>query len=96
MTTFGLLSSPGVISRRYSVDITRASGLGWRPRHTFEDALARTVAWYRENETWWRTIKEMPGEFQNFYASNYGMTPHDQERIHPLNVNAPVIQEGEI
>ncbi len=27
---------------------------GWRARTSFEDGLARTVDWYRENETWWR------------------------------------------
>jgi len=28
------------------------------PRPTFEDGLARTVKWYRENEPWWRPLKE--------------------------------------
>jgi dTDP-glucose 4,6-dehydratase len=28
--------------------------LGWRARTSFEDGLERTVAWYRENEAWWR------------------------------------------
>jgi dTDP-glucose 4,6-dehydratase len=30
--------------------------LGWRARTSFEDGLERTVAWYRENEAWWRAI----------------------------------------
>ncbi len=30
--------------------------LGWRARTSFEDGLERTVAWYRENEAWWRSI----------------------------------------
>ena len=30
--------------------------LGWRARISFEDGLERTVAWYRENEAWWRGI----------------------------------------
>jgi dTDP-glucose 4,6-dehydratase len=29
---------------------------GWRARTRFEDGLERTVAWYRENEAWWRGI----------------------------------------
>jgi dTDP-glucose 4,6-dehydratase len=29
---------------------------GWRARTTFEDGLSRTVAWYRDNEAWWRGI----------------------------------------
>jgi len=30
--------------------------LGWRARTAFEDGLERTVAWYRDNEVWWRGI----------------------------------------
>src|SRR5690349_9997256 len=30
--------------------------IGWRARTSFEDGLERTVAWYRENEAWWRAI----------------------------------------
>jgi dTDP-glucose 4,6-dehydratase len=30
--------------------------LGWTARTSFEDGLERTVAWYRENEAWWRAI----------------------------------------
>ena len=30
--------------------------LGWRARTSFEDGLERTVAWYRDNEAWWRGI----------------------------------------
>jgi dTDP-glucose 4,6-dehydratase len=43
--------------RRYAVSsewIEKA--LGWRPRRTFEEGLAATIAWYRDNETWWRRI----------------------------------------
>src|ERR671922_125629 len=31
---------------------------GWRARTSFEEGLARTIAWYRENEAWWRGILE--------------------------------------
>jgi dTDP-glucose 4,6-dehydratase len=30
--------------------------LGWRARTTFAEGLERTVAWYRDNEAWWRAI----------------------------------------
>ncbi|SHG47545.1 dTDP-glucose 4,6-dehydratase [Streptoalloteichus hindustanus] len=44
--------------RRYSVDISKISGeLGYRPRVPFEEGLARTVAWYRENREWWEPLK---------------------------------------
>ena len=33
--------------------------LGWRPRHTdFASGLEATIAWYRDNEAWWRPAKE--------------------------------------
>jgi dTDP-glucose 4,6-dehydratase len=45
--------------RRYSVDWTKIRDeLGYRPEIGFEEGLARTVKWYRENERWWRPLKE--------------------------------------
>ncbi|MDD1671092.1 MAG: dTDP-glucose 4,6-dehydratase [Methanomicrobiales archaeon] len=41
---------------RYSLDTTRIRNLGWRPAFFFEEALARTVNWYKHNETWWRPL----------------------------------------
>ncbi|MEA2533099.1 MAG: dTDP-glucose 4,6-dehydratase [Actinomycetota bacterium] len=38
--------------RRYCVDATRILGLGWRPGDVWEQ-LAATVAWYRDNASWW-------------------------------------------
>jgi dTDP-glucose 4,6-dehydratase len=39
--------------RRYPVDWRKiAATLGWRPRHTFESALAETVRWYLEQQDW--------------------------------------------
>lgn len=57
--------------RRYSVDISRARELGWEPRHSFAEALEMTVTWYRNNESWWRGIKEKQADFKSFYSSYY-------------------------
>jgi len=43
--------------RRYSVDDSKLRAMGYAPRHRFEDGLAETVAWYRDNESWWRPLK---------------------------------------
>ena len=43
--------------RRYSVDITKITELGWSKRRTLDEALEETVAWYRANEWWWRPLK---------------------------------------
>ncbi|MFF3162432.1 dTDP-glucose 4,6-dehydratase [Streptomyces sp. NPDC003273] len=43
---------------RYSVDWSKARDeLGYRPRHDFAAGLAATVAWYRDNRSWWEPLK---------------------------------------
>lgn len=46
--------------RRYAIDSTKLRReLGWKPIHTdFSEGLRHTIAWYRENEQWWRPLKE--------------------------------------
>jgi dTDP-glucose 4,6-dehydratase len=41
---------------RYSLNSDKASALGWRPSHTFEDAMKKTVDWYVGNEWWWHPL----------------------------------------
>jgi len=45
---------------RYAIDSSMLrSELGWEPRYrSFRDGLAATVAWYRDNEAWWRPRKD--------------------------------------
>ena len=42
---------------RYSLDFGKLRDLGWKPAYSFDDALAATVAWYAENDWWWRPLK---------------------------------------
>lgn len=43
--------------QRYAIDASKIRGdLGWTPSVTFEEGIARTVAWYLENQTWWQDI----------------------------------------
>jgi len=56
--------------RRYSVDSAKARALGWAPKIEFEEGLARTVAWYRENQGWWRRLKD--GSYREYYRRTYG------------------------
>jgi dTDP-glucose 4,6-dehydratase len=43
--------------------------LGWRPSVTVEEGLARTVAWYLENEDWWRALQNRDGVGQRLGAA---------------------------
>jgi dTDP-glucose 4,6-dehydratase len=43
--------------RRYSVDITKVSALGWKRKRTLDESLECTVAWYRDNRWWWEPLK---------------------------------------
>jgi dTDP-glucose 4,6-dehydratase len=44
--------------RRYSVDCTKIKNeLGWQAETDFEQALKKTVKWYKTNESWWRPLK---------------------------------------
>ncbi|WP_234186694.1 dTDP-glucose 4,6-dehydratase [Shinella sp. NM-101] len=44
---------------RYAIDATRLeSELGWKARETFETGIEKTVAWYLDNEWWWRPLRD--------------------------------------
>ena len=43
--------------RRYAIDATRINReLGYVPAESFETGIRKTLAWYLDNESWWRTI----------------------------------------
>ncbi|MGC3996228.1 MAG: dTDP-glucose 4,6-dehydratase [Anaeromyxobacter sp.] len=57
--------------RRYAIDAARSQReLGWAPRRRFEEALADTVAWYRDHRPWWERI--ISGEYRSYYERQYG------------------------
>jgi dTDP-glucose 4,6-dehydratase len=43
--------------RRYSVDDSLIRELGYAPRRSFDEGLDETIAWYLDNEAWWRPAK---------------------------------------
>lgn len=56
--------------RRYALDNTKVRGLGWSHSVTFEQGLEQTIAWYQQNDWWWRKIKS--GEYRQYYEMQYG------------------------
>lgn len=49
--------------RRYAIDARKIwDQLGWKPEETFESGLRKTVAWYLQNEQWWRPL--LTGDYQ--------------------------------
>jgi dTDP-glucose 4,6-dehydratase len=42
---------------RYSLNSEKARrSFAWKPAYSFEDGLAMTVKWYRENVSWWKPL----------------------------------------
>ncbi len=56
--------------RRYAIDAQRIEReLGWRPRFSFEEALAATVDWYLAQQAWVEMIRS--GEYLRWIDTNY-------------------------
>jgi dTDP-glucose 4,6-dehydratase len=56
--------------RRYAMDGSKLAALGWTNKVSFEDGLAATVDWYRQNQDWWRGLKA--GDWDAYYRRQYG------------------------
>ena len=57
--------------RRYALDCTKLTDLGWKAESDFEDAMKNTVEWYQNNRSWWEPLKS--GDYLEYYKSHYGM-----------------------
>jgi dTDP-glucose 4,6-dehydratase len=56
--------------RRYALSSEKIMReTGWSPQMSFEEGLAATIQWYRDNAGWLKRVKS--GEYQNFYMQNY-------------------------
>lgn len=44
--------------RRYSIAVDKVSELGWKPAHTFEEAIDETIRWYVDNRDWWVPLRD--------------------------------------
>ncbi len=55
--------------RRYAIDSDKLKSLGWKPEMDWDEGIRLTVQWYKDNEWWWRKIKN--GEFRAYYERQY-------------------------
>jgi dTDP-glucose 4,6-dehydratase len=56
--------------RRYSLSSGKIADLGWEAEIGFEEGLASTVSWYRDNAWWWEPIRS--DEYREYYERQYG------------------------
>ncbi len=56
--------------RRYALSSAKLMNeAGWAPKVSFDEGLALTVRWYRENSGWVSRVRS--GEYLRFYELNY-------------------------
>jgi dTDP-glucose 4,6-dehydratase len=55
--------------RRYALDSGKLKKLGWKPKYSFDEALEKTVEWYRENDAWWKKLKGKA--FKTYFKKAY-------------------------
>jgi dTDP-glucose 4,6-dehydratase len=57
--------------RRYAMNARKIRDeLGWRPARSFDEGLADTVAWYRDNPAWADHVRS--GAYRDYYDRQYG------------------------
>jgi dTDP-glucose 4,6-dehydratase len=56
---------------RYGVDSAKLrQELGWRHEHNLKDGLLKTIEWYKNNQWWWRKIKQ-GNIYSDYYDGQY-------------------------
>jgi dTDP-glucose 4,6-dehydratase len=56
--------------RRYAINASKIRAeLGFVPQESFETGIRKTIAWYLNNEGWWRSV--MDGSYRQWVELNY-------------------------
>lgn len=57
---------------RHAVDPAKIEEkLGWRSRIGFADGIKETILWYKNNQNWWKNIKDKQSDYKEFQAKWY-------------------------
>ena len=57
--------------KRYAIDARKIEKeLGWKPSHTFESGIQKTVKWYLQNLEWVKTVQD--GSYREWIKKQYG------------------------
>lgn len=56
--------------RRYALDCSKLKRLGFRHAYGFDEGLRQTIAWYQDNEAWWRPLK-VAGGYRSYLQKAY-------------------------
>ncbi|NCF96162.1 MAG: dTDP-glucose 4,6-dehydratase [Bacteroidetes bacterium] len=55
---------------RYAIDASKIDNdLKWKPAHTFEEGIAKTIDWYLDNSAWLEGVTS--GAYQTYYDKQY-------------------------
>lgn len=55
---------------RYALSSKKIEKLGFKPLYTFDQGLKETIAWFQQNEWWWKKIKHSSA-FTTYYKNQY-------------------------
>ncbi len=57
---------------RHAVDPAKIEkAIGWKSRIGFEKGIEETILWYKNNQSWWKNIKDKQADYKEFQASWY-------------------------
>ncbi len=57
---------------RYAINGEKLKSLGWERKHSLEEDLPKIVDWYKENEWWWKPLKEGRPNIDRVAQKSYG------------------------